>query len=377
MSAKSKSANCFLICGEDDFQVALEAEELINRLVPEENRMFGLEIIDGRVDTIDACLTCLAKCQEALMMDGLFASDKFVWLREPAFIANDRLSRSKSIKAPLATLTNTIKAGLPEGRYLMLTTPRIHRASALFKAFNAAGEVRDFGNNLKDWECKNRAKEFLDRWLPVVELTMDGPIREQFLARVGYDSRRIASELEKLRCYRGGAGKVTKEDIEVIVSGGGVNEIWNFIDAFGKRDLPELLRQLRMLLAQSEHPIRLSNSLEARVNELLAIREILSRKWATPDSYNGLRWNPVPPEVDAWLSARDQDFRKMHSFRLKNLVAQAVKWTLRDLRMARHLLLEMREKLVSSSLPQEWLLEVCLIEALGGTRSANKQTKGA
>lgn len=206
---------------------------------------------------------------------------------------------------------------------------------------------------------------------------MDGPIREQFLARVGYDSRRIASELEKLRCYRGGAGKVTKEDIEVIVSGGGVNEIWNFIDAFGKRDLPELLRQLRMLLAQSEHPIRLSNSLEARVNELLAIREILSRKWATPDSYNGLRWNPVPPEVDAWLSARDQDFRKMHSFRLKNLVAQAVKWTLRDLRMARHLLLEMREKLVSSSLPQEWLLEVCLIEALGGTRSANKQTKGA
>jgi DNA polymerase III delta subunit len=368
----AKSANCHLICGEDDFQVALEARELIERLVPAENRMFGLEIIDGRVDNRDESLACLAKCQEALLMDGLFGSEKLVWLREPSFLANDRLARLEAIKAPLTALTTLIKAGLPEGQHLMLTTSRIHRASALFKAFGTAGEVKDFGNNLKERECKQRAQQFLDRWLPTLELTMDEPVRQQFLARAGYDSRQIAAELDKLRCYRGAAGKVAPADIEAIVSGGGVNEIWNFIDAFGRRDLADLLRQLRQLLAQSEHPIRLANSLESRINDLLPIREALDRQWAMPDSYAGLRWNSLPTEIDAWLTARDPDFRKMHAFRLKNLVAQAAGWTVRDLRVARHHLVQMRENLVSSSLPQEWLLEVCLIEALGGARKARR-----
>ena len=62
----------------------------------------------------------------------------------------------------------------------------------------------------------------------------------------------------------------------------------------------------------------------------------------------------------------------MHAFRLKNLVAQAAGWTVRELRVARHHLVQMRENLVSSSLPQEWLLEVCLIEALGGARKARR-----
>ena len=168
-----------------------------------------------------------------------------------------------------------------------------------------SGEVADFGNNLKSWECAKRARQFLDSRLPVIGLALDEPVKEQFLARVGSDTRQIASELEKLRCYAGPGKPVTAADVKSIVSGGGVTEIWDFLDAFGRRDLAGLIRQLRLLLSQSEHPIRLANSLESRVNDLILIREALDRQWAQADSYAGLRWNPLPPATEAWLAARD------------------------------------------------------------------------
>jgi DNA polymerase-3 subunit delta len=371
----AKRVNCHLVCGDDDFLVALEARRLIDTLVPEENRLFGLEVVEGRVETVDESLTAVRKTLEALMMDGLFGSDKLIWLREPAFLSSDRLARSEALKGPLAGLTAAIKAGLPEGQHLLLTTGRIHRASALFKAFAATGEVNDFGNNLKPWECARRARQFLDRWLPVIDMSLDEPVKEQFLARVGSDTRQIASELEKLRCYAGPGKPVTAADVKSIVSGGGVTEIWDFLDAFGRRDLAGLIRQLRLLLSQSEHPIRLANSLESRVNDLILVREALDRQWAQADSYAGLRWNPLPPATEAWLAARDPDIRKWPAFRTKGLMVQAAAWALKDLRVARHLLVQMREDLVSSSLPREWLLEIGLIRAVGrkprtGGRSA-------
>lgn len=365
----AKRANCHLICGDDDFLVALEARALIDKLVPAENRLFGLEIIEGRVESVDESLAAIRKAIEALMMDGLFVSNALVWLRDPAFLSNDRLARVEAIKGPLGELTTLIKAGLPEGQHLLLTTSRIHRASALFKAFGASGEIKDFGNNLKAKECTRRAGAFLDHWLPVVGIALDEAVKEQFLARVGNDSRQIASELEKLRCYAGPGKPVTAADVEAIVSGGSVTEIWRLLDAFGRRDLAGLIRLLRLLLSQSEHPIRLANSLDSRVNDLILVREALDRGWAQADSYAGLRWSPLPPAAEAWLAARDPDIRKWPSFRVKGLMVQAAAWTLRELRVARHLLIRMREDLVSSPLPQEWLLEVCMIKALGGAKA--------
>jgi DNA polymerase III subunit delta len=369
------SKNCYLICGDDDFQVAMEARNLIDKLVPEETRMFGLEVVDGRVEPLDESLAVIRKCLESMMMDGLFGSEKLIWLRDPSFLSIDRIARSAVIKDGLAELTALIRTGLPEGQRLVVTTGRINRSSAFYKAFHTAGEVHDLGNNLKAWECEKRARQFLDRWLPVVGLNMDETLKAPFLARVGTDSRQIANELEKLCCYVGVGKQVIAADVEAIVSGGSVTEIWAFIDAFGKRNMAELLRQLHRLLTQSEHPIRLANSLESRVNDLLLIREAMDRQWALPDGYAGLRWNALPPEAEGWFSAQENNIRKWPPFRVKKLVIQANAWTLRDLRVARHRLVQMREKLVSSSLPQEWLLEVTLIQALGQITKAHQTAK--
>ena len=364
MSTALKST--ILICGDDDFQVSQEARRLIDRLVPPDARTVGLETIDGRVETIDESVNVIRACCEALATDSLFGGgDKLVWLREPAFLSSDRQARSEAVKARLSDLVALIKAGLPEGQRLLVTTFKINRGSAFFKAFAAAGTVHDFGSGLKGKQAEARAHAFMDAWLPHIGLEMTHAVRQRFLARTGFDSRLIASELDKLRCYCGDRSSATEADVQTIVSGGKSTEIWDLLDAFGRRRHADLIAQLRIQLIQSESPIRLSNSLETRVNDLLVIREALDRSWAVSEGYAGLRWAALPPAIDAWFGAQDNDMRKWPGFRVGKLVAQAGAWTLRDLRVARHLIAEMREKLVSSSLPQEWLLEVYLLRALG------------
>ncbi len=368
--------NCHLICGEDDFQVGLEAHRMIDALVPPDQRTFGLEVVDGRVETLDESLQVIRRCLESMSMDGLFGGgDKLIWLREPACLSQDRIARSPSTKDLLEELTAKIKAGLPEGQHLLLTTAKINRGSALFKAFAAHGEVNDFGSNLKAKACEARAGRLLDDWLPRVGLTMKPGVRQEFLARAGTDSRQLVSELQKLACYCGSGGEARSADVQAIVSGGQFSEIWNFLDAFGMRRADELIQQLRIQLEQSENPIRLASSLETRVTELLLLREALDRKWAVPAGYAGLKWSELPPDIEAWLASQEQDIRKWNSYRLSRLVMQANVWTLRELRVARHVLIELREGLVSTNLPKEFLLEVNLIRALG--RKARPRAKPA
>jgi DNA polymerase III delta subunit len=358
--------SCYLICGEDDFQIAVEARKIVDRLVSPENRTFGLEVIDGRVETVDESLRAIRQCIEAMTMDGLFGGgNKLIWLREPAFLSNDRVAKSEAVKTLMPDLTAKIKGGLPEGQSLLVTTGKINRASAFFKAFASGGEVTDFGNGLKPRQCEARARQLLDAWLPQVDLTMDNAVKQQFVARVGTDSRQIVSELEKLKCYCGDRLAATADDVQAIVSGGRITEIWDFLDAFGKRQTAALIQQLRIQFTQSESPIRLANSLESKTTELMIVREALDRKWATPGGYAGLNWTSLPPDIAAWFDSQESDFRKLPSFRITKAVDQAGCWSLRELRAARHLLLELREKLVSSSLPQEWLMEMYLIRALG------------
>ncbi len=365
MTTPAKS--CYLICGDDDFQVLLEARRLIDAFVPPAERDFGLETVDARVETVDESSRAIRACCEALTTDGLFGGgNKLVWLREPSFLSIDRISRSATTTSLVADLTNLIKQGLPEGQRLILTTFKINRATALFKAFNAPHcEIKDFGNNLKPRQHEARAKTFIEGWLPQTGLQLDSSVLQALLDRTGYDTRTIVSELEKLRCYCGERTKVTVKDITDIVASGATAEVWDLLDSFALRRSADFIKELRVQLSQAESPIRLATSLDTRVSELLTVRELLDRKWATSEGYGGLRWGTMPPEITAWFDGQEKDMRRWPAFRLGKLVTQAATWRLRELRVARHLIIELREKLVSSSLPQEWLTETYLLRAIG------------
>lgn len=361
------AASASLIFGEDEFMVSSRARQLVEELVPEAERALGLETVDGRVETVDEAVQALRQSLEAVQTMGFFGGGKLVWLKDAVFLGG-RAAQSPAVKELLDALLDIVKKGLPEGQKLLITTPKVNKASRLYKSFKAAGETLEFAVSAKSWEAESAAAEHVRQLLPEFGLQMDPGMQEAFLAKVGVDTRAIVNELEKLTLYKAGDPQrpVTAADIACIVCQTKGSDAWDLQDAFGDRDTVKSVKTLRRLLFQKESPIRLISSLVGRTNELLIFREALDRGWLRASGggrFMKLTWESRP-EVEALCGALERDPRKTNPYRAGRLVAQAKQFSLRELRLSRHVFMQTHEKLVSTSLPADTVLELALLRVL-------------
>jgi DNA polymerase III delta subunit len=377
-----------LICGDDEFLVAEAAQALVDRLVPPDARALSLEIVDGRCGNIDEAVAALRRCRESVATPGFLGEGKTTWLRDASFLLPRGSGRSAeteedveddegsggqegdaagqgALKNLLAAFAADVKRGLPAGQSLVVTTTRIARNSVFYKAFATTGEVQDFGSGLKGWALRKAAAERLARLLEEAGLQLDAGAQEAFLARAGTDTRLLASEVEKLRAYVGRSGKATAADVAAVVSLGRESEAWDLMDAFGRRSAAALAAEARRLLDESRSPIYVCAMLESRVRELLLVRESLDRGWlrlkpggrnAEPD------WSGLPDSLSA--AGGKKDMRKLSPWQIEKLARQAETWRLPELRLARYWLVELRERLVSSTAPGGVLLEAALLQCV-------------
>ena len=361
--------SAYLVCGDDDFLVKEAAKEIVAQLVPPDMRAMGLETIDGDCPSDDAC-AAMRRCLESLVTPGFFGGVKLTWLKDATFLNATRL---KGDTETLGELVRELARRVKEGAIapdlpLLVSTTAVNRGSSLFKAVAARGKVKDFGSGQKAYELDRIAGAHLEERLRELGLRMDSRAKDAFINRVGSDMRRLESELEKLGTYVGEAGCATADDVEAVVSRGRETAGWDLQDAFGERDATRLVRAFRALVAQGENIIALSAMLDNRVRDLLVMREALDRGWVAREG-RGLRWGALPPDVEEWFGADPRsDFRQGSSWRSSRIADQAARWRLNELRFARFRLVELREKLVSSSLPGEFVMESTLLRCIGKKR---------
>ena len=272
---------------------------------------------------------------------------------------------SEDVKDAVAGLLKLVKDGLPEGSRIVVSSGAVNRAQSFFKTFDAAGVVVDFGSNLKAAEREVNAAMLLDEVLPTIPLKMGAAEKNAFLSRARTDSLRIVSELRKLACYCGSRAAATVEDIEAVVSRDAVSEVWALTEAFSRRNKAETARQIRRQLDQGENAIYLAQMLLGTVSDLLAVRDALDRGWATAGR-EGLSWQGLPEEVADGLSQGEKDVRRsLVGWRGRKVAECARQWKARELRLARHHLVRLREELVSSQAPEDFLLSTRVLQAMG------------
>lgn len=362
--------SAFLVCGDDDFRVETAVREIIDSLVPPEEREYGLEVIDGRAETIDEMLRAMHAASEALFSDGLFGGgEKTVWFREPAFLSDgrdkeSRVSKSEEVKAQVAKLCDSVKKGLPDGCRLIVSTLRINRGQTFFKTFSSAGAVFDFGSGFRESQLRDLAGQLLMEQLPKFGLEMKPAVQGAFLGRAGFNSRRLVSELEKLAAYCGDRKTVTAKDVEEIVSPGATSEIWDLTDAFAMRDVKKFMALLERHLDAGESAIGLVQMILNSVTTLLLAKDALARGWASA-SGRAISWDAVPEDVAESLDLSEKDIRKsLSGFKAQKTVQAAAMWKTGELRAARHHVVALREDLVSKQLPEKYMLEARFMQAL-------------
>jgi len=360
----------YLICGDDDYLVDTAARERINQLVPAADREFGVEIVDGQRDTLDGIIEAVDACMESVQTPGFFGATKVTWFRDVTFLTGSgRSAGTTAAKEVVQKLVAWLKDGLLAGQNLIITTTKVLRNSTFFKTCQQLGEIQDFGSGHKAWELEKLAGERMDALFKQAGLTVDAPARDEFLKRVGCDTRLLVSEVEKLRLYVGASSRVTVEDVREITSIGREAEAWDLLDAFGERNALGVLTTLNRLSGQRGIGIMLATMLERTVRDLLILREAHDRKWVYGGTGGACGWSKnLPPEVAALLSTLPVNPTATGTWILKKKLPHALNFTLMELRVARHRILDLREKLVSCALPELFLLETTLLRIIGNPR---------
>jgi DNA polymerase III subunit delta len=362
------STSAHLIFGNDEYRVSAKAKEIVAAHLSPEEQAFGLETIDGAVDTIDAALGSISRCVEAATTIGLFGGKKLVWFRDVSFLSETQTGKSDTVKTRLEDLTSAIKAGLPKDHVLLITSPGVDKRFAFFKACKGLCDVQEFAVPEQGRVAEQQASERLNDLIRQFGIKMNSDVREAFLERVGIDTRHIANEIEKLSVYLGAEREAGHDDIDAIVCASRESKGWDLSDAFGKKDLAKALEIVRRLTLQQESPFMMIAMLQGRIRDLMIFRQAADAGWLTlTDTGRGgaVAWREVPADVEQVFSqVFDKDPRSMHPYRAFLLASQAKQFSYKKLLACQRIALESHEKMVSSALPDDMILELMLIQML-------------
>ena len=363
----------YVIYGPDEYRVAEGAKALVEELVPPADRAFGLEVFDGRQETVADVERAVRQTIEAVQTMGFLGTEKTVWLRDITFIAPDRGKKAEEKeeagggrKGAVEKLRALLGA-IPEGHTLILSGTAID--SRYGGVVNDAAKMQKTGAAevvKHELPSKWKAAESATAMLMTEARKRGHPLAPEVcaavVARAGTDVRQLMSELDKLLLFCD-KDSPTAQDIAAVVSPTADTEAWDLLDAFGMRSLAEALPILHRLLDAGVSEIMLVIQLQYRVNDLLLVRDSLDRKFAS----GAFRWSDgLPDDLKQAVTDLGERIQRSTSsaFTVRKLVEQAGRWTRLELRAARHLLDRAHARMTSVAMPSELVLELALTEAL-------------
>ncbi|MDA0989182.1 MAG: DNA polymerase III subunit delta [Verrucomicrobia bacterium] len=359
-------ASAYLFHGTDEYLVNQQAKALIGDLLPPDDQAFGLETLESQADTVDQAVAAIGRCREALGTLGFLGGKKVVWFKDVNYLSETVVGRSESTKTALAALAGTLKDGLSADTTLIVTAPKADKRFVLYKTIDRVGDIRAFDIPDQGYKGRRQAAERLVVCLKEAGLKMGETVREQFLDKVGNDTRHIVNEIAKLMTYLGERRDVSIADVTSVTSACAEAVAWDLADAYGRRKLGDSLAITRRLLFQRESPMALIGVIQGRVRDLLIYREALDRGWMQAGkSHGSFAWGRVPPSGEVLYKERfSRDPRAVHPFRASILAEQASNFAMRELRRCQRAAVSAHWQLVSSSLPQALILEMMLVRSL-------------
>lgn len=134
---------------------------------------------------------------------------------------------------------------------------------------------------------------------------------------------------------------------------------WNYADTVFRRDLVGALTVMKQLLAQKESPIAIVGSLEKRISQLMILRSCLDCgmcRLQHKGEWVNVIWPDGVPGSELLDKLGSDNPRAMHPYRAAQLAKCAQTITLAVLGDLREETLRTRQRLVTTSLSEEYLL---------------------
>lgn len=279
----TKVTSIYFISGSDESAVKKAASELAAKLAPGADA-FGIEVIDGAVDTVDASTRAVQDAVGALLTLPFLGGTKLVWLKSASFLADNIPGRSENVLGALDKLCEVLKEGLPDGVTFLLSAPMADKRRTTYKTLAKLGETQV--KDMPDLGFRGGDEEIIEWTMSRVhakDLQLSPDAVEALAARVGLDSRQLENELDKLETAFGKAHSISISDVRSLVPQTREGGIFDLSEAVARRNLPEALDTLQQLFRQGEKGVGiLLASIVPTVRNLLLVKDLLVRHKLPP-----------------------------------------------------------------------------------------------
>jgi DNA polymerase-3 subunit delta len=287
-AAKTTTSSLYFVTGSDEASVKKAASALAKKLAPDADA-FGLETIDGAVDTVDACTRAAEETVQALLTLPFLGGTKLVWLKSAAFLADSVAGRSDSVANALEKLCDVLKEGLPDGITFLLSAPQADKRRAIYKTLCKLAQTET--HDMPDLGFRAGEEEIIEWTMSRVhkrDLQLSPEAVETLAARIGLDSGQLDNELEKLETAFGKSHPIGADEVRVLVPQTREGGIFDLSEAVARRNLPLALDTLQQLMRQGEKGVGiLLAAIVPTVRNLLLVKDLMVRhKIPTPAQAN-------------------------------------------------------------------------------------------
>ena len=264
-----KGPSTYFVYGGEEFFVAEARDRIIGALKRRLGESAESISLPGTAEDLKVILT-------ELLSGSLFSSDKIVSV--PEFKAVTQ--KGAKVKEQLTEFASRIGAGLPKGKFLILSVCDSGSAITSFAKRLEQAAILNFPK-LKSFPGMQVHRDPLFSF--VKELLRESKksiTSDAFLAlkdSVGTDLRSICGELEKLSLFVSEKGRIDVKDVEAIVSEARQQATFELTDAIARKNVASAFKALANLLQEGTPPLFVTQSLAGQFRFLFQARILLSK----------------------------------------------------------------------------------------------------
>lgn len=252
----------YFLYGQDSYRAHEKLEAIKNKYIDASLGDTNLVILDAKDKLLDAedKLLDIDQVTRELLAFPFLAKHRLV-------VIKNLLKGSKNLQSEMEKLILKI----PDTTHLVIYENDLpDRRLALFKKLVKFGSTQEFkpldGFSLQTW---------VEQKCLSLNSSMDRAAIEKLVSYVGNDLWRLNNEIIKLTNFT--FQKITKEDIEILITPKIVSEIFVFLDYLARRDVENSSKELNKLLASKVNELYILTMIVYQFRNILVVRDLLDR----------------------------------------------------------------------------------------------------
>ncbi len=266
--------NTYLIFGEENYLIDEKIKDIKDSIKASEDNIITYDLNN---DSISSVLI------EASTV-SMFSDKKLIICDNSAFLcANKSLSEEE-----LEDLTKYLNNPFDDVYLLFIVREaKVDSRKKITKLINKISKVYDC-NKIESYKLNNYVFDYIkDKGYSISSSSV-----ELIISKVGYELSNIIKELDKMFIYKGEDKKITKEDIEDVITNNLEKNIFELTNAIVNKEKNKVIKIYQELIKSGEDPIKLVVTLSNQFRLILQVKIMRNTGYSETEIVSILKEHP-------------------------------------------------------------------------------------